>query len=243
MEPADGKAIKRINAAPLCRSELVGDHKAGEPVEGLRNRLELAFEHRRLSSQGGGCVMMALSLGVFEQLTAVGLVRDSVGRDELERLLAAKPVPLDGAKQRLLIFARQGAEAVRDGGTDGALGELVLGLLRKLSADVEAPRDPASFPSEQAADLALRLSVLLQQRADHHGLIHGREAARRGIGEKQPPQVLLRACRPLDYHRDQLVALVPPGSQALVAVDDLVGPVVGGDHPDRQLGKIVDARP
>ncbi len=223
MEPADGKAIERLDAAPLRRSKLVWDREVDEPVDGVANRVELTLEHCRLVRYGGGRVMMALSLGGLEQLTAVGLVRDSVGRDEIERLLTAKPVPLDSAEQCLLIFARQGAEVVRDGGADGALGELVLSLLRKLSADIEAPRDPASFPSEQAADLVLRLSVILQQRADHFCLVHRREAARRSIGEQQQPQVLLRACRPLDDHRDQLVALIQPGSQALVAVDDLVG--------------------
>lgn len=233
--------VTRLKASLLGGRQLGRDLETGQVDERLTDLLQTPLDlggggrdHQVL----GGAWPQQLQRPV-QQTAAVDRIGDPVARDQRQGLAMAEAVALAAAKQQILVFPRHCAQRVGQGRPDGSLGQALLGLGRKLLADRGASLDPLGLATEQACHPAGRKTVLLHQRADHARLVQGGQRARRCVGEQQEALVLLDRSGTLHHHRDLLAALLPPGPEALEAVEDFVAPSLAGHHADRQHRKIL----
>ena len=93
---------------------------------------------------------------------------------------------------------------------------------------------------QKACHLRRRTAVVLDERADHPGLVERGRGARRRVDRQQQLLVLRGPRGRLDNHGDHRVALLPPPSQALESVEYLEDRALGGAgtwcHAQRKLG-------
>lgn len=68
--------------------------------------------------------------GGFEERSAVDLVGNAVGRDEIDPFTPLEAMALDGAENQVLVLARQCAERVGERRTDPPQRHLPLGFGR-----------------------------------------------------------------------------------------------------------------
>jgi len=199
MELGDEAPVERLDAALLGRSELIGDGEIGQVREGPADLFELGLELGGQGRDGGGLLGMKRALGVFEQRPLVGRVGNPVGADQIQGFPVGQAVARNGVEHGVLVFVRESAKAVGQGGADLGLGQLLLGGLGEMLGDVDAAADPVGAFSEQAGDRILVVAVVLEQGVDDLGLVHRGQGARGCVGQKHKALGLFRAPGTLDH--------------------------------------------
>jgi hypothetical protein len=114
---------------------------------------------------------------------------------------------------------------------------------RKPAGQGQAPLDPGLLPAEDLPYGGDREAVVLEERPDDVGLVHGADRPGGGIG-RQEPRFHRHSRGALDHDGDLPAALRGPGGQALEAVDHLVDAVAGGGDAEgkrREEGAFVAA--
>jgi hypothetical protein len=233
-------SVESLGAAALGLGELVRDGHLLEVDESLADGLEAAFEGDRHGGDRLRRLGLETALGVAEQLAAVLVVGDTIGGNQGDGFVTAEPMAVEGIDEGVLVALVQGAERVSEGGAELCLSQLLLCRGAEEPADVDAAGYPARALAQQPGDLGLGLTVLVDERADDPRLVEGGDGARRGVGAEQEALVLFDPRRSFDHDGHELTALLSPPCQALEAVDDLVGAVVGGRDAQGQLGPLVD---
>lgn len=153
--------------------------------------------------------------------------------------MAAKVVLRHGRKHGLLVVVRQGRQRVREGRAEVATGELLLRQGREPGAQEHAARHPVGSVPEKAPDGARGHPVIVDERADDPRLVEGRDRPRRRVGQEQKTLLVDSLSGWLDGHGDEPYPGFAPPGQPLETVDHLVVAVVGGDHPQGKVRRLV----
>jgi len=94
-------------------------------------------------------------------------------------------VTLYRTQDRVLLCSGHGAQGVGKGGTNSALGKLLLGRRREPGCDIYPTGDPAGLVPKAAGDACLTQTLFVHQRADHPCLIQCGEGTRWCVCQKQ----------------------------------------------------------
>jgi hypothetical protein len=114
---------------------------------------------------------------------SVGLVAYAVSGDEHESLAVLEAVAVDGAEEGILVLLGQGAEGVRQGGTNRAVSELGLGRCGQAGGELDAACHPLRLAPKLSSDGVLAQSLFGQQGEDDPRLVERGEGAWGRVGE------------------------------------------------------------
>jgi hypothetical protein len=104
------------------------------------------------------------------------------------------------------------------------------------TAEGQAAIDPAPAAAEELGDLGGREVIVVGQRADHTGLVHGAQGPSRGVGVEQA-RLADDAGSVFDHHGHVGVAVAGPAGEAFEAVEHLVRAVPRRGHAQGQRGE------
>jgi hypothetical protein len=153
-------------------------------------------------------------------------------------LAGAEPVAHDAVGQPLLFGVRQQRQGRGRGGREAAVVEMASQLGGEPTAEGQAPVHPAAPVPEDLGDLGGREMIVGGEGVDHACLVHRAHGAPRGVGLEQSRLAHdRRAGVVLDDHRHMGVPRMAPVGQPLETIEDLVGTVTGGRHPQGQRGQ------
>jgi hypothetical protein len=142
----------------------------------------------------------------------------------------------EGVGHALLITAREHREGGGRGGREAAVIDLRGHVRRGPAADGQAPVHPAPAAAEQLGDLGGGEVIVVGQRADHAGLIHGAQGRPRGVSLEQPG-LADDAGGVFHDHGHMHVAGAGPVGETLEAVEHFVGAVPGWEDAQGQRGE------
>jgi hypothetical protein len=229
-----GGSMTRFEATPLGRAQaLLGELEVGEVTEGLARPGEAGLEARSERTDGRGAAIRRPhdSQGSLEDLAALGrALGQAVGAHQRLGLPRPEPVTLHHAGHGLLLLGTERAQRVGQRHAKGALVDLSLQRLTKLLGQGEPHQDPTGPSATGPGDGLGAQLLFMPKRPDHPGLVHRTERAGWAVGFEQGTHPLGRRARRLHQDRHTLQAEPAPAREALEAVDELIGPVLGGHH-------------
>jgi hypothetical protein len=176
--------------------------------------------------------------GIAKEGLAGGGVRGAaVGGEEGLRFPGGEGVTADGVGQAQLVGAREGGDG--EGGGEGEAAGIEAGgqLGGEAAGEREAPIDPGLLAAEELGDGGQGEAVLVGERGDDAGLVHGAEGLPGRVGGEET-RLGGGAGDGLDDDGDPAEPLAGPAGQALEAVEDLEGAVGGGGDAQRQRREI-----
>lgn len=230
-----------LEAPALGRGEaLLGELEVGEDPERLAGPGEL-----RLEPRGQGAEWRSAATGRpheakrrLEKLASLRRARgQAIGADEDLRLVTGESVALHRGGHSLLVLWTERAERMGQRHAERPLVELSLQRLAEPLCQGEPREDPAALPAAGLRDGGRAEPVLVTKGEDYPRLVHRRERARGPVGLEQRDALLRLAARLLDEDGHTLETHMAPACEALEAVDDLEGAVLGGHHAQRQRGE------
>ena len=151
----------------------------------------------------------------------------------------AQAVACEGVGQARLLAARKRRHGEGRGGREAAGIDLRGHVGSEPAAEGQAPVHPAPAAAEQLGDLGGREVIVVGQRADHAGLVHGAQGPPRGVGVEQA-SLADDAGGVFHDHGHVGVAVAGPAGEAFEAVEHLVGAVPRRGHAQGERGE--DAR-
>jgi hypothetical protein len=159
-------------------------------LEGPLGLIEARLELARRGTQGrhgAGARGRHGAAGIAHERLAGGRVtRRAPGGEEGLGLPRAQAMARQGVGQTRLLAARQRRHGEGRGGGEAAGIDLRGHVGREPTAEDQAPVYPAPAAAEQLGDLGGREVIVVSQRADHAGLVHGAQGPPRRVGLKQP---------------------------------------------------------
>jgi hypothetical protein len=175
---------------------------------------------------------------IAQQRLAGGAVvaRDPPGGQEHVGLARAQAVAHDGLGEARLLGAREGGKALRGRRREPTRIDVRSQDRREPTPEDQAALHPAAAAAEQLGDLGGREVIVVGQRADHAGLIHGAQGSPRGVRLEQPG-FADDAGGVFDHHRHVRVAAAGPLGEALEAVEHFVAAGAGRGHAQGQRGE------
>ena len=200
LEQYKSSPVLRSDAALLGRCEVCGDLEGSEIMEGLSDLLETVLDCGGLWGEGVGCITTEHCAGVAQQGAPITVIGNGVSTHQPKSLAGRQRVPLDDTDQSVLLAGGEGTEALREGRTDGARGQFLLGCDRKVAADLQAALHPLAALAEQAGNFTDAQMIVVDERADYPGLIDGGDGAWRCIGGEQQTLVLVGRCGCFEHH-------------------------------------------
>lgn len=226
--------------------------------EGIRDEFLDEFRELAVALElaGGRCAERQASRGLLEgeflqdpqrvpeegRSFGVALER-AIGREQGETVGDREPALEDGAPEPdLLLFPKPG-QAVGEAQGEPSFIDPRVKAPREPSLEGITLRDPGALSAQELGHRRVGQAVVLDERGDHPGLVHGRSGPPGSVGTKQE-RLGLVAAGLLDEDGELLEAGIPGRPQALEAVDDLeaTGLLLGRDDADRQLGESIGAR-
>jgi hypothetical protein len=202
----------------------------------IEARLELArrgAQGRDRSRAGGGHGPAGIA---HERLAGGRVAGRAPGGEEGFGLPRAHAMAREGIGHALLIPAREHGHGGGRGGREAAGIDLRDHVRGEPAAEGQASVHPAPAAAEQLGDLGGREVIVVGQRADHAGLIHGAQGPLRGVRLEQPG-LAGDAGGVFDHHRHVRVAATGPVGEALEAVEHFVAAVAGRGHAQGQRGE------
>jgi len=173
-----------------------------------------------------------------QRLAGRGVRRRPPGGEHGVGLAGAEPVAHDAVGQPFLFGVRQQRQGRGRGGREAPVVEVASQLGGEPTAEGQAPLYPPAPVPEELGDLGGREMIVGGEGVDHARLVHRAHGALGGVGLEQSGLAHdRRAGVVLDDHRDVGMPRVAPVGQPLEAIEDLVGAVTGGRHPQRQRGQ------
>jgi hypothetical protein len=157
----------------------------------------------------------------------------------------AQAVARHGVRQARLVATRQRRQGRGRGGGEAAGVDVRCDVGREPPAKREPAIDPPPAAAEQLADLGRREVIVLGERADDAGLVHGAQGLPRGIGLEQAG-LGYDAGGVFHDHGHVRAAVMGPVGEALEAVEHLVGALPGRRDAQGQRGegaRRIGARP
>jgi hypothetical protein len=148
----------------------------------------------------------------------------------------AQAVAREGVGQTLLIAARERRHGGGSGGREAAVIDLRGHVGSEPAAEGQAPVHPAPATAEQLGDLGGREVILVGQRADHTGFVHGAQGPPWRVGVEQPG-LADDAGGVFHDHGHVGVAVAGPAGEAFEAVEHLVRAVPRRGHAQGQRGE------
>jgi hypothetical protein len=217
-----------------------GEVERQQLTQGLLGLIDARLEFTRHGAQGRDGGLAGLRHGaarVAEERLAGGRVagRAPGGEDGLG-FPRTQAVAREGVGQARLLAARKRRHGPGRGRGEAAGIDLRGHVRCEPAAEGQAPVHPAPAAAEQLGDLGRREVIVVGQRADHAGLVHGTQGPPRGIGLQQA-RLGHDADGVFDHHRHLRGALARPPGEALEAVQYLIGPVAGRGHAQGQRGQ------
>ncbi len=211
-----------------------------EGIEGALGLPEAGLELARRGPQGGDGRLAGAGQGaprVAEQRLAGGRVaRGAPGGQHGLGLPRAQAVALDGGGQARLVAARQRRQGRGRGGGEPPVIDVARQVRGEAAPEGQASVHPAPAAAQELGDLAGRQAVVVGQRADHPGLVHGTQRAARGVGFEQAG--LAHDAGGVFHDRGHVRVAVPcPARQALEAVEHFVGAVAGRGDAQGERGE------
>jgi len=146
-------------------------------------------------------------------------------------------VLVDGVAQPLLLGAATSAQRQRDREREPAPIEPRGQVGRQPAREREPPLDPQRPAPQELGDGGLGHLVILVQRGDDPGLVHGAGGLGGRVGVQEACLHGGGALDGLDDGRNFRQTVRAPAGQALEAVEDLEG-VPGGRHAKRERGQV-----
>lgn len=206
--------------------------------------VQSAFEFEETALQGGSgpaqgrAALVGLrrhgALGIAEEgLLGDCVRRGAIGRQEGKRLTGAKPVATDHLGQAHLLPLPEDAQGQRHRKGKRFLIQAPGELRGELSGKEEPAVGPGLLLPQEPPGRLGREAVLLDERPDDAGLVHGPEGAHGGVG-LQHPGLRGDPLDGLDDNGDLGAALAFPDDEALEAVEDFEHTVLGGRDADRE---------
>jgi hypothetical protein len=208
---------------------LLGLEEAGlELARGGAERGDRGLARRR---RGGARIAQ-------QRLAGRGVWRRPPGGEQGVGLAGAEPVAHDAVGQPFLVGVRQQRQGGGRGGREAPVVEMASQLGGEPMAEGQASVHPSTPVPEELGDLGGREMILGGERVDHARLVHRARGAPGGVGLEQSGLAHdRRASVVLDDYRDVGMPRVAPVGQPLEAIEDFVGAVTGGRHPQRQRGQ------
>jgi hypothetical protein len=228
-----------FETAPLGVGEIRSRQREGGQIEQcLLHARDALLESRRQGADGRRPLGLGPDggEGVADQggTLALGAGR-APGGDQSQGLALLEVMAQRGVQESLLVLVGQGAEGVGERGTDASLVEPVLRRGSEPGGKGMAASDPGLALSEQASGRGEGEAVVTDQRIDDARLVHRREGAWWGVGAEHQSLALRGGARVLEDHGDVSRARGGPAGQPLETIDDLEGPVLLRDDPQRQV--------
>jgi hypothetical protein len=232
---------------PLARLQgpPFGVGKAGEVErqqlrEGALGLIEARLELARRGTQGrhgAGARGRHGAAGIAHERLAGGRVagRAPGGQDGLG-LPRAQAVTDDGVGHARLVTAGQRRQGGGRGRRQPPGVDVPDHVGGQPAAEGQAPVHPAPAAAEQLGDLGGREMIVVGQRADHAGLVHGAQGPPRGVGLEQA-RLADDADGVFHDHGHVGVAVADPVGEAFEAVEHLVGALTGRCDAQRQRGE------
>lgn len=182
---------------------------------------------RRAERRDGGLVGRGQrAAGIAQQcVSRRGVARDAPGLEQRGRLPRTEAVSRDRVGQPGLVGPRHGGEGVRRRRRDPAVIHGSGDAGRQPAAEDEAAIDPPPAAAEQLGNLCRRELIVVGERPDDTGLVHGTDRAPRAVRVEQP-RFAHDAGGVLDDDRDVRVPVARPLRQALEPVEDVVGAII-----------------
>lgn len=211
----------------------------GELVQGPfgvgKARLQLARggsqgRHRRRTRWGSAAA------GITHERLAGDSVRgDAPGGKKALGLTRAQAVTDDRFRQPLLLPAGTRGHGVSDGDGEATIVEVGRELGAESTAQRQASIHPGPSPVQDLGDLRGGELIVVGEGANEADLVHGAQSASRRVGFEQSGLAHHGAVgRVLHDHGHVGVPVLAPAGQTLEAIEDLVGPVAFGRHPQGQ---------
>lgn len=199
-------------------------------LDGIESRGDLGSR----GAQRRGALVARARLGrerIAKKRLASDVIRCGVvRRHESQRLAGPETVAHDRGGQILLRPAAEGAELQRDRHRQAAAVEPAAQFRRQAARKGQAALDPRRFVVEQLGDGSRALLVVVHERRDDTGLVHGPRGLACSVGG-QEPSLHRAAVDWLHHDGDFLPPLASPGDETLEAVDDFETPVRSLCHP------------
>ncbi len=233
-----GAPLGGLEPSPLGRTQpLLWELKVAQVPQYLACAGKPLFQPRRKRAQRREAPLVRAhdAQGRFEQLTPLGRAfGQSICAQQRLGLLGLEAVTLHRGGHGLLLVGAQRTKRVGQRQANGPLVYLAPQRLAQSLGERESQMYPAGFTTAQMRDGLGSQLLLVAQRPDHSRLVHRRQRARRPVGLEQGDHLLGGRPWRLQQHRHPLDAKKLPACQPLEAVDQLVGSVLGGYHPQRQ---------
>jgi hypothetical protein len=214
-----------------------GEVEGQELLEGALGLVEAGLELPRRGPQGRDGDLARAGQGAArvaqQRLVGGGVGRGAPGGEEGLGLARAQAVAREGVGQTLLIAARQGRQSGGRGGREAAVVDVAGQVGGEPTAERETAIHPGPAAAEQRGDVRGGQVIVVGQRADHAGLVHGAQGPPRRVGVQQAG-LGHDAGGVLDHHGHVRVAVAGPVGEALEAVEHLVGAVAGRGHAQGQ---------
>jgi hypothetical protein len=211
-----------------------------ERFEGPLRSVELPFDLAGRLSQGRGVLIGGFWLGgewVSEKCFSSDAVRcGAVGRHKGLRFAGTEGMAADGVGQAPLLRRTEGAEGQGHGEGEAPGVQPRAELGREAASQKEPALHPGLPSSQELRDRRGRQSVLLGQRRDHPGLVHGAYglSGRVGLEDSSFPH---DARDRLEDHGDLPSTFGPPLGHAFESVEDLEASLLGWGDAKGQGGK------
>jgi hypothetical protein len=176
--------VESDEAAAFGGGELVGQREGRELVQGVLETAQIGLE---LACPGRAGRIRPRRVGEdlerrAQQLLAVCLVSHDKGLDEPQRLARRQAMTVDGGKTGGLLRPGKNRQRVGERGADEASGKALLGVGREAAAQGKAPLHPCRLSRKEPGHLGGRLVVLVDERADHPGLVERCRRPGRSVG-------------------------------------------------------------
>jgi len=228
-----------LQAPPFGVGE-AGEVKRQQLLKGALGLIEARLELARRGTQGrdgrragGGDGAARIAQ---ERLAGGRVSRRAPGGEEGLGLPRAQAVAREGVGQTLLIAARERRHGGGRGGREATVIDLRGHVGREPAAEGQAPVHPAPAAAEQLGDLGGREVIVVGQRADHTGLVHGAQGPPWRVGVEQPD--LADDAGGVFYDHGHVgVAVAGPAGEAFEAVEHLVRAVQRRGHAQGQRGE------
>jgi hypothetical protein len=217
-----------------------GEVERQQLLEGALGLIEARLELARRGAQGrdrgragGGHGPARIA---HERLAGGRVAGRAPGGEESLGLPRAHAMAREGIGHARLLPAREHGHGGGRGGREAAGIDLRDHVRGEPAAEGQASVHPAPAAAEQLGDLGGREVIVVGERADHAGLIHGAQGPPRGVRLEQPG-LADDAGGVFHDHRHMGVAGAGPAGEALEAVEHLIGAVPRRGHAQGQRGE------
>ncbi len=228
-------AVLRLEPAPLGRGEtLVGQTKARDLLERLPHASELLCQTgpQRPKRRGSALLRPHGCQRIGQQPAPLGVAfGHPQSADQRQGFAPLEVMFLRRRAHRLLLVMRQSTQGMRQGHTDDAGVDLLGHLRAELLGQRQAREHPLPLLAAQRGDGRRAELLVVAQVPDHARFVHGRQRARRAVGQQQGRLRLCARAGPLYHHRHSLDPERTPALEPLEAVDDLEYPALRSHHP------------